>query len=79
MKDEFHELETCGKAFGFLIAAALRSKHDFSENAGLLAFADHLQQLTDDESFTPDVGLVMNSAVEGLRAFAHAGDGGKFP
>lgn len=72
MKDEFDELETCGMAFGFAIAAALRSKHDFSNNAGLLAFAENLQQLTDDESFPPDACLVLNSTVQGLRAFAKA-------
>lgn len=71
--------EACGKAIGFALAAALRSREDFSHNDGLRAFAQHLEECIDNERFSPQVSVVMNGITDGLLAFTNAGAaGGEF-
>ena len=65
--------ETCGRAFGFALAAAAREGEDLRKNAGLLAFAHNLDSLIEDERFSPDASLALQSVSEGISAFVSAG------
>lgn len=63
--------DATGKAVGFALAAALRSREDFSKNDGLLAYAQNLQALCEDDRFSPDVTLTLYGLIEGVTAFAN--------
>lgn len=59
---------TCGKAFGFAIAAA--AEHQLQTEKGLIALANRLEELIDGDSLSFGVGHTMMGIVEGLRAAA---------
>lgn len=65
-------METCGQAFGFALAAAMREAESLRTSAGLESFASALATLVDDERFSGEVALVMAGIAEGIRARARA-------
>lgn len=64
--------EACGNAVGFAFAAALREPEKLRSNAGLLNFAETLNDLAMDDKFSPDVTLVIYGLTAGVKAFALA-------
>ena len=68
-------LEACGKAFGFVLAAA---KTDLAgpepiTYQRLHAFAGSLHTLVKADRFSPDVSVVLNGVIEGMLSHLTAG------
>ena len=69
-------MEACGKAFGFVISAALKeatSGKPFSP----ASFFGALQDLAESDRFSPDVSVVLGGVLLGVAAHRTLGDGTK--
>lgn len=64
-------MEACGKAFGFVLRAALADVAS-GKASSPGAFFDSLASLFEADHFSPDVGLVVSGILDGARAFPGA-------
>lgn len=67
-------MEACGKAFGFVISAALAeatSGKPFSP----ATFFDAISTLCDADRFSPDVTVVLNGVLDGVLAHREVSNG----
>jgi hypothetical protein len=64
--DFFNLLEDCGKAFGFVLSAALAESTAKGQPFSPRTFAGSLHELCTQERFSPNVHLVVGGIVEGM-------------
>jgi len=69
--DDRHDLtiDACGKAFGFVISAAL-TEATSGKPFRSASFFDALSALCDADRFSPEVSVVMNAVLDGVLAHA---------